>query len=65
MYPGLHLERKLTELAESVNVKCDCAEITATSHSADRYVYILQLRNQIVTKSFYSCGISLLVITLQ
>lgn len=38
MYSGLGLVRTLTELAESVNVKSDGAEITASSHSTDKYV---------------------------
>lgn len=41
MYSGLHLVTKLTELA--VNVKSDRAEITATSHSADRRFMVYNL----------------------
>ncbi len=54
LYPVLNLGWKLTELAESVRVKSDKVEITATSQRADSYVYVLQLRHHIVTKS--SCS---------
>ena len=46
------------ELAKSVNINRDKVEIVVLSHSADRYIYVLPLQNHIVSKSFYSYGIS-------
>lgn len=45
MYSGLGLVRTLIELAESVNVKRDGAEIAATSHSTDKYKIYLSWKS--------------------